>query len=123
MISTAQARQYIDQALSIGLPDFLIAAAVERVETAEAAMITAGYSDAKQVLVQSMAVAIVAAGGDPRRLTNQHAASGASRSFKTREGDLSALHRALMALDTAGTVAEIVGPDPTAPTMFFATCG
>jgi hypothetical protein len=123
MISTAQAKQYLDQALSIGLPDFLIAAAVARVETAEAAMITAGYSDEKQVLIQSMAVAIVAAAGDPRRLTAQGAASGASRGFKTREGDLSALRRALLGLDTAGTVAEIVGPDPAAQTMFFATCG
>jgi hypothetical protein len=123
MISTAQAKQYLDQALSIGLPDFLVAAAVERVETAEAAMIAAGYSDAKQVLVQSMAVALVAIGGDARRLTNQQAPSGAARSFKTIADDLSKLRRALLMLDTAGTVAEIVGPDPSAPTMFFATCG
>lgn len=122
MISTAQAKQYLDQALSITLPDFTVAAAIEMVEPAEAAMITAGYGDGKQTLIQSMAVALVAIGGDARRLTSQQAPSGAARSFKTLAEDLSRLRRALAALDTAGTVAAIVGPDPAGGTMFFATC-
>lgn len=122
MISTTQAKQYLDQALGITLPDFLVNAARDRVETAEEAMIDAGYDDAKQILVQSMAVALVAAKGSPKRTQSQGAPSGASRSFKHTDKDLTALRRALAAEDTAGTVAAIVGPDPVTGTLFEATC-
>lgn len=119
MISATQARQYLDEALGVSLPAFVVDAAVARVATTEAAMATAGYSSADQVLIQCYAVAIIAAGGDPRRLASQGAPSGASRSFKNSDGALSALRRALAAMDTAGTVAAIVGPDPQAGTMFM----
>lgn len=122
MITTAQATQYLDQALGITVPSFIVAAAVEKVEGAEEAMIAAGYSDADQVLIQSMAVALISCGGDPRRIQSQGAPSGASRSFKNRDGDLTALRRALSALDTAGTVAALVGPDPVNGTLFAVTC-
>lgn len=118
MITAKQASQYLDQALGVSLPSFLIDAAVEKVEAAEDAMAQAGYSDADQVLIQCMAVALVAAAGAPRRIQSQGAASGASRSFKTVDGDLQALRRSLSALDTAGTVAAIVGPDPSGPRAF-----
>ncbi len=122
MISTAQAKQYLDQVLGITVPDFLVNAARDRVEAAEAAMIDAGYDEPKQILVQSMAVALVAAPGDPRRINSQGAASGASRSFKNAENPLTALRRSLAALDTAGTVSAIVGPDPVTGTLFEVTC-
>lgn len=123
MITSAQATQYLDQALGITLPGFLVDAAVAEVATAEAAMMTAGYSATKRVLVQSMAVAIVAAAGDPRRLQSQNAPSGAGRSFKNADAALSRLRRSLAALDTAGTVSDIVGPDPAAGSLFMAVCG
>lgn len=119
MITSTQAQQYLDQALGVGVPGFIVDAAVEKVEAAEPAMIAAGYSESDQILIQSMAVAIIAAAGAPRRLTSQHAASGASRSFKNEDGALSALRRSLAALDTAGTVTELVGPDPSAATLFM----
>lgn len=122
MISILQAQQYLDMALGIGMPRFLVSAAVDEVEACEPAMIDAGYSDGTQVLIQSMAVALVAAKGDPRRVSSQGAPSGASRSFKYRDSDLTALRRSLAALDTAGTVAAIVGPDPVNATMFLVTC-
>lgn len=122
MISTSQAKQYLDQALGVGMPDFLVLAAVAKVEAAEPAMIAAGYSESDQTLIQCMAVALIAAGGDPRRIASQGAPSGASRSFKYSQNDLTALRRALAALDTAGTVAALVGPDPAAATLLFATC-
>lgn len=123
MITSAQAAQYLDQSLGIALPGFLVDAAVAEVATAEAAMTTAGYSASKQVLVQSMAVALVAAAGDPRKLTSQAAPSGASRGFKVADAALSRLRRALAALDTAGTVTAIVGPDPAQGSLFLAVCG
>lgn len=122
MISTTQAKQYLDMALGVSMPPFLVSAAVEKVEAAEPAMIDAGYSDADQMLIQSMAVALVAAAGAPRRISSQGAPSGASRSFKYRDSDLTALRRSLAALDTAGTVSALVGPDPVNATMFLVTC-
>ena len=119
MISNTQAQQYLDQALGITVPAFVVAAAVEQVEGAESAMVDAGYTDAAMVMIQCMAVALIAAAGSPRRINAQGAPSGASRSFKYTDKDLTALRRALAALDTAGTVADIVGPDPVAGTLFL----
>jgi hypothetical protein len=122
VITAAQGREYLDQALGVALPEFIVQAAVDRVATAEAAMVSAGYDTATQVLIQSMAVAIVASGGDPRRIASQGAPSGASRSFKNGDKALTALRRALANLDTAGTVADIVGPDPATSSMFMVVC-
>ena len=119
MISATQAAQYLDQAVGISLPAFVVAAAVEKVEAVEPAMIDAGYDDATQTLVQCMAVALIAAKGAPRRVTNQGAPSGASRAFKYTDADLSALRRSLEDLDTAGTCTAIVGADPAAASLFM----
>lgn len=119
MITSAQAQQYLDQALGVGVPTFIVDAAVAKVATAEQAMIDAGYSAADQTLVQSMAVAIIAAAGAPRRINSQAAPSGASRSFKNFDNTLTALRRALAALDTAGTVTDLIGPDPSMGTLFM----
>jgi hypothetical protein len=122
MITVEQATQYLDQQLGVTLPSFIVAAAVARVGTYEPAMITAGYTADQIVLLESMATAIVACGGIPRRTSSQHAASGAARSFKYTEKDLSALRRSIQTLDPAGILAELLGPDPTAPTMFDVVC-
>ena len=119
MISTTQAAEYLDKTLGISVPSFVLSAAVEKVEAVEPDMVAAGYDDATQTLIQAYAVAIIAAGGDPRRINSQSAPSGASRSFKNGDAALSALRRALEALDTAGTVTDLVGPDPAAATLFL----
>ncbi len=119
MISAAQASQYIDATLGVGLPAFLVSAAVESVEALEPAMLAAGYDEPTIVRIQALTVAIVAAAGNPRRVTAQGAPSGASRSFKYADGDLSALRRSLRALDTAQTTAALVGPDPTSATLLM----
>lgn len=118
MISTAQATQYLDQALGVSAPSFIVSAAVERVETAEPAMVAAGYDDPTMVLIQSMAVAIIASPAS-RQLKSQHAPSGASRSFEYAKNMWSDLRRTLAALDTAGTVTDLVGPDPAGSTLFI----
>lgn len=119
MITTAQATQYLSEVLGMSAPSFIVSAACEKVEGAEPAMIAAGYSDMDQIMIQSMAVAIIASAGVARRIASQGAPSGASRSFKNEDGALSQLRRALASLDTAKTVAAIVGPDPKAGTMFM----
>jgi len=119
MITSTQASEYLEQALGVGVPSFIVDAAVTKVAALEADMVSAGYSAADQVLIQCMAVAIIAAAGAPRRIQSQGASSGASRSFKTFDNDLSALRRSLVSLDTAGITADAIGPDPTAPTLFM----
>lgn len=119
MITSTQAQQYLDEALGVGVPSFIVDAAVAKVATAEAAMVSAGYSAQDQTLIQCMAVALIAAAGSPRRIQSQGAPSGASRSFKSPDGDLSALRRSLASLDTAGTVSALIGPDPSSPAMLL----
>lgn len=119
MITAEQAAEYLDASLGVSLPTFIVQAAVDEVAALEGAMTTAGYSAMKITLVQSMAVAIVAAAGDPRRLQSQGAPSGASRSFKNSDKALSALRRSLAAQDTAGITTALVGPDPAASTLFM----
>ncbi|WP_050874228.1 DUF7370 family protein [Comamonas testosteroni] len=123
MITSTQAQQYLDSALGVSVPVFLLEAAVARVAAAEQAMVDAGYDSHTQILIQCMAVSLVAAAGDPRRLSSQGAPSGASRGFKYKDGDLTALRRSLAALDKAGTVADIVGPDPAASAFMFVVNG
>lgn len=115
MITSTQATQYLDQALGVGVPGFLVDAAVAKVATAD----LSGYSAHDQIMLQCMAVAIIAAAGSPRRISNQHAASGAARGFKYNDKDLSALRRSLLALDTAGILIPLIGPDPAAASMFM----
>jgi hypothetical protein len=119
VITAEQAADYLDASLGVSLPTFIVQAAVDEVATLEGDMTAAGYSDTKQTLVQSMAVAILAAAGDPRRLQSQGAPSGASRSFKHSGNALSALRRSLAAQDIAGITAALIGPDPAAGTLLM----
>lgn len=115
MITLTQAKQYMDQALGISVPDFLLQAAVDKVATVD----VSGYAAYDQTLIQSMAVTIVAAAGSPRRIGSQGAPSGASRSFSNDAKALSDLRKSLKALDTDGLVAAIVGPDPANQAFMF----
>lgn len=119
MITSTQATQYLDQALGVSVPSFIVDAAVEKVATAEPKMVAAGYSAMDQILVQSMAVAIIACSGAPRRINSQSAPSGAGRSFKNQDNALTQLRRSLASLDKAGTVSDLIGPDPAAATLFM----
>ena len=114
MITSAQATQYLDQMLGVGAPVFLVDAAIEDVADYEPAMVAAGYTASTIIRIQCMAVAILSAAGNPKRASTQHASSGAARSFKFSDGDLSALRRSLAALDASGVVADLVGTDPAA---------
>lgn len=109
----------MDATLGIAVPDFLLSAVLEDLERVEPAMRAARYSDSKITRVQCMAAALIAAAGSPRRIQSQGAPSGASRSFKNDDQALTALRTSLAALDTAGTVAALVGPDPNAQTLLM----
>lgn len=119
MITSAQAAQYLDQMLGVGAPAFLIEAAISDVEDLEQELDDAGYSESAIVRIQCMTVAILVASGDPKRTSSQGAVSGASRSFRFKDGDLSALRRSLAALDTAGVMSDLVGADPAGGATAF----
>jgi hypothetical protein len=122
MLTLAQATAYLDETLGITVPSFVLQAAVDDVGAREPAMLAAGYSAATTVRIQAMAVALLAGADFARRIQSQGAPSGASRSFKNRDTALADLRRSLSALDTAGTVADLVGPDPTSGTLLLVTC-
>jgi hypothetical protein len=121
MITLAQAQEYISATLGATVPAFLVQAACDQVATTEQTMIDAGYPAFKQVLVQSMAVTLIACAGNPARIQSQGAPSGASRSFKHFDDALSALRKSLAHQDSAGTVANIIGPDPQNDAWFMAS--
>lgn len=119
MITSTQAADFLDQTLGVKVPAYLLQAALDAVEALEPAMVTAGYSEPTQIRLQSMAVAIIAAPGAPRRIKDQRAPSGASRGFDNEKDALSALRRALADLDTAGVLTDLIGADPAANNIFL----
>ncbi len=121
MITLAEAAAYLDEALGVKLPTFVVQAAVDEVAALEPAMISAGYSAATRVRIQAIATALVAGADAARRIQSQGAPSGASRSFQNGADAASALRRALTDIDTAGITAAIVGPDPKAGTLLLVT--
>ncbi len=121
MITLTQATAYLDEALGIKVPDFVLQAAITDVGALEGDMTTAGYSASAIVRIQCMAVALLAGADFARRIASQAAPSGASRSFKNADA-MTQLRRSLSSLDTAGIVAELVGPDPQTGTLLLVTC-
>lgn len=122
MITLADATAYLDEALGITVPAFIVQAAVDDVALLEPAMVAAGYTAATRARIQAMAVAIVAGADSARRIQSQGAPSGASRSFKQADDAITSLRRSLAALDTAGITAALVGPDPKTGTLLLVTC-
>jgi hypothetical protein len=119
MLTLAQATAYLDEALGITVPSFVVHAAVDDVAALEPAMVAAGYSAATIVRIQAMAVAIVAGADSARRIQSQGAPSGASRSFKNADNAITALRRSLSGLDSAGITAALVGADPANSTLLL----
>lgn len=119
MITTAQAAEFLDSALGVTTSGLFLESAISTVQTAEQAMIDAGYSAAVQAQIQCMAVAIIASAGMPRRIKSQGSASGASRSFDNYEKSFTAMRRRLSALDKAGTVADLIGQDTETQTLMM----
>lgn len=122
MISAADAALYLDEVLGVSVPQFILDATVAAVGALEADMVSAGYSAPTITRMQAMAVALLAGADFARRIASQAAPSGASRSFKNLDQAVSALRRQLAALDTAGVVADLIGPDPSTNTLLMVTC-
>lgn len=122
MITSAQATQYLDQMLGVGAPGLLVDAAVADVAAYETALQAAGYTASTIVRIECITVALLVAAGDPKRIGSQGASSGASRSFRYTADDLSKLRRSLAALDKAGVMSDLIGPDPANSGFMMAVC-
>ena len=120
MITAAQATQYIGDTIGASIPSFIVDAAVARVAEIEPDLL-ATYDTSTAVMIEAMAVTILACAGAPRRIASQGAPSGASRSFTNDAKALSSLRKALNALDSDGITADLIGPDPAASSFFMVT--
>ena len=120
MITAAQATQYIGDTVGASIPSFIVDAAVARVAAIEPDLIAA-YDASTAVMIEAMAVTILACAGAPRRIQSQGAPSGTSRSFTNDSKALSNLRRSLSALDSSGLTSGLVGVDPAASSFFMVT--
>lgn len=120
MITLQQATEYLDGALGASLPQFIVQAAVDTVAAYDAALMAAYPAAHTRVLIQTLAVAILSCGSDPRRIRSQSAPSGASRSFAGGD-NLKSLRDQLRSLDTSGVLADVAGLDDQS-TLFMVVC-
>ncbi|STV04960.1 gp11 [Klebsiella pneumoniae subsp. ozaenae] len=80
MITTAQDKEYLDS-VGIKLPDFILAALVEQVNSIQECL-DAHYSPATALLIQSYLLGLMALGQGDKYISSHTAPSGASESFR-----------------------------------------
>jgi hypothetical protein len=117
-VTSGNLKQYLSDVLGVTVPEFIIQAAIDKVETVHP-LLDSTYAEHDALLIEYMSAAIICCAGAPRRIQSQGAASGASRSFSNDAKALSALRRSLAELDTAGITAPLVGADPSTSSMFL----
>ncbi|MDK1059102.1 DUF7370 family protein [Cronobacter sakazakii] len=113
MITSEQAKEYLD-GVGINLPSFILDALVEQANSIETCL-SANYSPATALLIQSYLIGLMALGQGDRYISSQTAPSGASRSFRYQSfadrwsGSLSLLR----GLDKYGCATSLIPPDPS----------
>ena len=113
MVTIEQAKEYL-ASVGIVLPDFILAALVEQVNSIQECL-DSNYSPATALLIQMYLLGLMALGQGDKYISSQTAPSGASRAFRYQsfadrwKGSLSLLR----GLDTAGCATGLIPPDPT----------
>lgn len=113
MITIEQAKEYLDS-VGIKLPDFILAALVEQVNSIQECL-DAHYSPATALLIQSYLLGLMALGQGDKYISSHTAPSGASESFRYQsfadrwKGTLNLLR----GLDKYGCATSLIPPDPT----------
>lgn len=112
MISTEQAQQYL-QSVGVTLPDFLLTALVEQVNTINECL-EEHYTPAVALLIQSYLLGLMGLSQGDRYVSSQTAPSGASQSFRFQAvGDRwRGLYGLLRGLDVHGCSDGLIPPDP-----------
>lgn len=113
MITSEQAKEYLD-GVGINLPSFILDALVEQANSIEVCL-SANYSPATALLIQSYLIALMGLGQGDKYISSQTAPNGASRSFRYQsftdrwKGALALLRGA----DKHGCANDLIPPDPT----------
>lgn len=114
MITAEQAQQYLTSQGISKVPDFILAAWIELVNSIQGCL-DEHYTPAVALLIQSYLLALMAYGQGDKYISSQTAPSGASRSFRYQgfadrwRGMLGLLR----GLDKHGCATGLVPPDPT----------
>ncbi len=114
MITEEQAKQYLQSQGIDNVPDFILSAWVEQVNTIQACL-DANYPASTALLIQCYLLSLMAYAQSDKYLSSQSAPNGASRSFKYKnfadrwKGQLNLLR----GLDTEGCADGLIPPDPT----------
>ncbi|SAI62889.1 Uncharacterised protein [Bordetella trematum] len=114
MLTNAQGKQYLQSQGIDNVPDFILAAWVELVNSIDGCL-GEHYTPGVALLIQSYLLALMAYGQGDKYIASQSAPSGASRSFRyqgfaERWRGMLAL---LRGLDTKGCATGLIPPDPT----------
>jgi len=113
MITVEQAREYLDS-VGVNLPDFLLTALVEQVNTINDCL-AEHYSPAVALLIQCYLLGLMGLAQGDKYISSQTAPSGASRSFRylAFADRWKGLLGLLRGLDKYGCTTGLVPPDPT----------
>ena len=113
MITVAQASEYLTS-VGVDLPDFLLAALVEQVNTVEPCLVGAGHSPGVILLIQSYLLGLIGLSQGDRYVSSQTALSGASQSFRFQSvaDRYRGLYGLLRNLDRTGCTTGLIPPNP-----------
>ena len=113
MITPNEAKEYLNT-VGVSLPDFLLAALIEQVNTIDDCL-SAHYSEATALLIQCYLIGLMALGQGDRYVSSQTAPSGASQSFRYQSFSdrWSGLLSLLKGLDKHGCTVNLIPSDPT----------
>lgn len=120
MITNEQAGEYL-ASVGVNLPDWLLSALVDQVNSIEACLVGAGYPPGVILLIQSYLLGLMGLSQGDRYISSQTAPSGASQSFRFQSvGDrYRGLLGLLRGLDRTGCANDLIPADPTGTPAHF----
>lgn len=113
MLTAEQAKQYLDS-VGVALPDYLLLALLEQVNSVAECLVANGATPGQVTLVLSYLLGLMGLAQGDRYVTSQRAPSGAARSFKFQSvGDRwRGLYALLRGLDKWGCTADLIPSNP-----------
>lgn len=113
MLTFEQAKEYLDS-VGVDLPEFLLLALVEQVNTVSECLEENGATDAQILLVQLCLLGLMGLAQGDRYVTSQRAPSGAAQSFKFQSvGDRwRGLYAMLKGIDKWGCTDGLIPANP-----------
>lgn len=126
MLTLEQAQEYL-QSVGVNLPDWLLLALLEQVNSVAACLAANGATPGQVTLALSYLLGLIALAQGDRYVTSQRAPSGAAQSFKFQSvGDRwRGLYALLKALDKWGCTDDLIpaNPEPGARAGLWSVSG